>query len=1143
MPSETWLLAAERGESPALLVELDLDVDGGGDLRRYISNFPVAAELTAETGDQYLPFVHSDEQDSFGIFVDPKTYEIDATAEYTVWLSSDDDLSQDEVRELVALGGWEGKEVHFFIGFAGLLRADYEPIWGGVLEDVYSEMGRVGFLVVGAQEMLRTTEVTDFGVVTREHPFQIARRLIQEDGAKLGDTLVETTDFDPDDAVNVDIGHWGVVRAIHGGLTGGDRRVRDGEKVSALLNELSMHTTYAWVPFENGKIKPVDMSPGGTIGDIIVEGRDFAPADFDQGTTTENLVTRFTALFSWRGSQGNVSGGRRNDPGSYESGRESIDRQPIEFFNRFTRSNDTEAARWAHDNAAARRRFKDETLEMKWVGALTHLDASINNTAGADDTFQTSGGHLASFAGRRKNGVEAGNWPLTATRLAHFMIVSAAGTEIFSVKAAAEDTDVAFFDAADTLETGDSIPFNEFAFVTWTINARALFGTSNPGVPHPAGAQVFDITLAVHAINNGINRFGRGAPIVTIKNLSLAHAFRPIGSVMGIVTDQYLAQATNGSDGTIAFKVIGKSVSLNDGVELLFVRDTTNVPISDVVVVGKRKWWGGPELNRDAFIKNIFMDNLSTGVSPLSSSTLDFTIGAATFKTGSVFADTLARTITVDDDKDTYVFFDAERLAFIRHTVATGAPQPLTSIPFLYVVGKAVAGGGSITSTEDLQEKVGLLGRLTKGFPGPSETTLPDPTSNSFDEPGQFIRVVDRQYRRFDETLSEVIIGHLVGPSTDHALYELNETVIAAIADASPDSNDAITVNIVNGDLGKTPLIADGGTAITLAAESARIQYTGLSAGPFSRIIVSMWFNANDQADDQFLFAMADSVASQVEFAVFFRDSDDELAVTLNGSTVTSNLKGDLKPDLLDGETHFLVAQFLADGTTNPIEIWIDGHQVFSQTGNVASANWIPDQILFGCFGDGFFVRDSLEGTIDKCWFVCDKSALLTQAEILEIYHRGLQEHVDFERVNFKQAGVGPTMRAGTDPASSHVNSATTTVIFNHTEWDDFNALDPATGGWTAPFDCIVHASTVVQLGTTSGQRVLEFQIDGVLAARVFDATVTSSLEMNGDATLRMRAGEELTVATFHNTGGTRTTSTNIARTHLTVFVLLELGA
>ncbi len=287
---------------------------------------------------------------------------------------------------------------------------------------------------------------------------------------------------------------------------------------------------------------------------------------------------------------------------------------------------------------------------------------------------------------------------------------------------------------------------------------------------------------------------------------------------------------------------------------------------------------------------------------------------------------------------------------------------------------------------------------------------------------------------------------------------------------------------------------------------------------------------------------MANS-GNQIEFAVFLRDSDDELVVTLDGTTLTSIIKGDIKLDLLDGNTHFLVAQFLADGTNNDIEIWIDGRQVFTNPFTLAAASWTPNRVSFGVLNDGITIpaSDSLEGDLDKVFFMFNPAALLTQAEILEIYYRYLQENTVFERVNLLQAGVGPTMRAGTDPGSPHVSGVTADVIFNNTEWDDANALDKVTGRWIAPFDCIVHASTVVSLGTTAGRRLLEFRIDGVRVARVFDSTVTNSLEINGDATLRMRAGEGLSVATFHSTGGSKTTSTDITRTHLSVFVLLEL--
>ncbi len=891
MASEAWLLAAERGESPALLAELDLDLDGGGDLRRYVSNFPAARELTIETGDQYLPFVHSEEQDSFGVFVDPKTYEVDATSEYTIWLSSDDDLSQDEVRALVALGGWEGKEVHFFIGFVGLLRADYEPIWGGVLEDVYSELGRVGFLIVGAQEALRTSEVNDLGTVTREHPFQIARRLIQEDGARLGDSLVSLTKFDPDNAVNVDIGHWGVVRAIHGGITKADRRVRDGAKVSGLLKELSMHTAFAWVPFENGEITPVDMSPGGTIGDTIVEGPDFAPSDYDQGTTTENLTTRYTALFSWMGSSGSAGGTQRGDPGSYDTGREASGREPSEFLHRFTRGNDDEAARWAHDNAAARRRFKDDTLEMKWVGAISGVDGAISDALGPGDVFFTRDGHVDSFAGRRKNGVEAGNWPLLTTRLAYFMIEGSAGIEIISIRAALEDTNVEFFDGPQNADTGDTIPNMTYARVRWTIHARAQFGTVNPGVPHPRGSNVIDITLAVRAIEAGINRFGRGAPIVSIKNLSLAHAFRPIGSVMGIVTDQYLAQATNGSDGTIAFKVIGKSVSLNNGVELLFVRDTTNVPLGDVVVVGKKKWWGQGDLIAVAMTDDLFMDDVSTSTAALSAASLNLTIGTAVYKDSSVFVDTPSRVLAVPDAKDTFVYFDAERVAYVRFTVATGGAEPIMS-PFGYIIAKAIASGGAIISggVIDLQEKVGLLGRLTKAFPGPIETTLPDPTSRSFDEAGQMVLYrplgvnVGKTIRRWAVTSDEIVLA-------DSPLFFLKMDLAGSTEpDESPNGND-FDDNSTGTPGSRTPAINDGGKSrnFTVSGEQFRITSVlgDLSVSTFT---LETWINFTGDANPNTIFEIHDSGGSselRIRFSTGTHKSST-LDIIINGTTYNS---------------------------------------------------------------------------------------------------------------------------------------------------------------------------------------------------------------------------------------------------------------
>ncbi len=439
------------------------------------------------------------------------------------------------------------------------------------------------------------------------------------------------------------------------------------------------------------------------------------------------------------------------------------------------------------------------------------------------------------------------------------------------------------------------------------------------------------------------------------------------------------------------------------------------------------------------------------------------------------------------------------------------------------------------TSSAELSSEPGFL----RGFPGRIEPTFPDPTTIFL--PGQFVQIGDAHYKRFEETLTEIILGH-IGVLSDAGLYELDEAAGATTAvDASPAGNDG-TVVLANTTFGVTGLVPDTGTALQLDTDDGGMFVTGLGSGSKSRIVIGVFFKASDTADDHYLFSMANS-GNQIEFAVFLRDSDDELVVTLDGTTLTSIIKGDIKTDLLDGNTHFLVAQFFADGTNNDIEIWIDGRQVFTNPFTLAAASWTPNRVSFGVLNDGITIpaSDSLEGDIDKVFFMFNPAALLTQAEILEIYYRYLQENTVFERVNLLQAGVGPTMRAGTDPASSHVSGVTADVIFNNTEWDDANALDKVTGRWIAPFDCIVHASTVVSLGTTAGRRLLEFRIDGVRVARVFDSTVTNSLEINGDATLRMRAGEGLSVATFHSTGGSKTTSTDITRTHLSVFVLLEL--
>ena len=1032
--TENWLRAFESDSvEPVVVVEIHLTVS---DVRRYTSDYRAAEELQAETGDQYLPLVA--EVDTVGVSFDPLNGKVDIGSEYTVLLEDDTGV-EDEARELVANEDVHGRRVTMKLGAVGLAEVDYADLWGGTLEETVPSTTSVEFKVMPAWKILVDREIRRLtpttSQVSRTHPYEEMEQLFGM--ADVEGAMIDSTAFDPDTAANAAIGHWVIARGVMGI---DDRNIKAGEKVLDLVLDLARITNSVVLPLHSGALTVRRYDPTAPSVDSWVEGEDFEAEDFDQVETHENLINHAIVNAGWLGTSGAQD--TRGRAGTAEVNANSSKRSNEgDFRYALDRVDDASALRHNSDGGVTLKRQVTETIESRWTGVQSQLEAAILSgvSPGVGGTFDLSGGWLDAFTGFRKDDGDAGEWEVTDSRRAFILIE----TEIIAVDLITQGSGSGTFPVLGP--DGEPAPTIDYDFATAEMRVIERGAHGTVAAAHPVGANAVDVTLMLEASDGVMKRWIDGVPICKIRTGLDKHKV-DAGEIIDITTPQYLAKGANGAV-ALKFQVISKQVTAigdSAGIDWIIARapsDTVpanpNIPV--VIKVGlpgqMSKWLEGQE---------ILKDFTSEGLG-LFDSGLDLTIDPGKMKiASSLVAPSAAITNALTANETTHVSYDGERHAFIYRDSTVGPPDDQN--PFSLPIASVSTNASAVTATEDLTDIVGIVGPKISGYTGPEFADFPIPERYT---DGQTIQVADgspggKTYRL--DQLASPYATEVIADSPD-IYWRLDETVGTTATDSSGNGNDGTYRNAPL--LDQAPLILQGVGTLLEAGRSVDFNnavtnedvqlaaYAGLAGA--TAFTVEAWVKFSD--GDSTLVSWQTSH----ELRVYFNESGAfPVRVTVDGvdydfaaSTIVGNLN--------DGNIHHVVITW--DGIAGTLRLYIDGAQESVIDGTVAKSVTLggSGELLVGQNVDALPAAEAFNGFIDEFALYTTELSSERIREHYRIGRDGPRRWIPTEPVN-QLGGLFDQLISGDDIVKGGLCSAIRGAIDGRITRDSLSGTGKSTG-------------------------------------------------------------------------------------------------